>query len=91
MPTATGQYADMAQNEDVTFTITCTMRARWVPHFLGMLRQMAYLGSIGSSRDVTIHSDGDGDFRPKFDWNESLPSPAEPREDRGGNTTFDAG
>ena len=54
------------KSEDITFTIECTMKERWVPHFLSMLNYMQYLGNIGSSRKVGIYSDGDGDFRPKF-------------------------
>ena len=74
------------------FTIRCRMRSRWVPHFLGMLRKMQNLGAIGSSREVAIYSDGDGDFRPRFNWPESLPAPALPRlETRNGDTFFDAG
>jgi hypothetical protein len=42
------------------------MEERWVPFFLGMLKRMEYLGGIGSSRNVILFSDGDGDFRPKF-------------------------
>jgi hypothetical protein len=48
------------------FDIKCKMKARWVPHFLSMLAEMESLGNIGSSRVVSIFSDGDGDFRPKF-------------------------
>lgn len=44
------------------------MRERWVPHFVSMLRRMESLGSLGSSRTVGIVSDGDGDFRPTFDF-----------------------
>ncbi len=78
--------------ETTEFTIRCRMRSRWVPHFLGMLRKMQNLGAIGSSRRVTIFSDGDGDFRPRFDWSEELPQPALPRaEQRSGDTFFDAG
>jgi hypothetical protein len=76
---------------DKTFTIKCTMKDRWVPHFLAMLKYMAYLGRIGSSRQVTLYSDGDGDFHPKFEWDESLPADAKPIIDRGGDRTYDAG
>ena len=44
------------------------MNERWIPHFLAMLKQMEYLGNIGSSKNVVFYSDGDGDFRPKFEW-----------------------
>lgn len=58
----------MPTPEDVTVTIKMTCRRRWVPDFLSMLEHMQYLGNIGSSREVAIYSDGDGDFRPKFDF-----------------------
>ena len=50
------------------FTIKINMEERWIPHFLGMLKAMQRLGDIGSSRWVKFKSDGDGDFRPKFEW-----------------------
>ena len=73
------------------FTIECDMEARWVPHFLAMLKYMQQLGGLGSSREVTLYADGDGDFRPKFTWDSSLPSDGKPVRDDGGNRTFDAG
>jgi len=84
---------------DKTFTITCTIRDRWIPHFLGMLKKMEYLGNIGASRRITFYSDGDGDYRPKFEWDEGkLPEPAKPLkiEEPGQSTRsegydFDAG
>lgn len=69
------------------FTIECEMEERWIPHFLGMLERMRYLGSIGSSRRVTLFSDGDGDFHPKFNWDVTLPKPAEPKSEN----FYDAG
>ena len=81
----------MPQPDTVTFQVTCTMRPRWVPFFLGMLRHMQYLGSIGSSRTVTFTADGDGDFRPRFAWDVGLPAPEEPELDRHGCAHFDAG
>ncbi len=79
-------------NGIVEFTIRCRMAERWVPHFLGMLRKMQNLGAIGSSREVAIYSDGDGDFRPRFNWPNELPAIALPRmERRSGDTFFDAG
>lgn len=50
------------------FTIKVKMKDRWIPHFLGMLKYMQTLGNIGSSRTISFFSDGDGDFRPKFEW-----------------------
>ena len=75
-----------------TFTIRCELPTRWVPHFLGLLGQMQYLGGVGSSRVVSIYSDGDGDFRPKFQWDSDLPEPAKPdKRSPGGDVLFDAG
>lgn len=65
----------------VRFSITCTMRASFVSHFLAMLKYMQFLGSVGASRKVTMYCDGDGSFRPKFEWDERLPSNAKPVED----------
>lgn len=74
-----------------TFTITVTMRKRWIPHFLAMLKYMQILGQMGSSRRVSIYADGDGDFRPKFEWDDNLPSDAKPRNEYEGNRCYDAG
>ena len=79
------------KSEDTTFTITCTMRERFVPPFLGMLRRMQILGELGSSRNVTIYADGDGDFRPKFKWDIAMPIPEAPTKDNDGNQSFYAG
>lgn len=83
---------------DKIFTITCTMNERWVSHFLGMLKSMQRLGSLGGSRWVRFYSDGDGDFRPKFEWDKSLPEPAKPlkseevgQPSRSDGYDFDAG
>jgi hypothetical protein len=51
------------------FTIEVEMEEAWVNDFCSMLSQMEYLGNIGSSRTVGIYSDGDGNFRPKFNFN----------------------
>lgn len=85
----------MTEN-DVNITIKCVMSARWAPYFLGMLRQMQRLGSIGSSRKVVFFADGDGDFRPKFEWTIDVPIAdgidARIREDPvEGDLFFDAG
>lgn len=74
-----------------TFTIECTMKTRWVSHFLSMLRHMQMLGGIGSSREVALYADGDGDFHPHFDWDISLHSNVSPVRDKNGNVLFDAG
>lgn len=73
------------------FIIQCEMPDRWIPHFLAMLKYMEQLGKLGGSRKVSIYSDGDGDFHPKFNWNPDLPSEAKPARDKGGNRLYDAG
>jgi hypothetical protein len=77
--------------EKCEFSIQCTMRKRWVPHFLAMLKYMQQLGGLGSSRMVSFYSDGDGDFRPKFIWENTLPSDATPIKNDDGHKTYDAG
>lgn len=49
------------------FTIECEMEERWVDYFCSMLKNMQYNGEVGHSGSITLFSDGDGDFRPKFD------------------------
>ena len=87
------QLPQMKEDGDHTeFVIRVRMKTRWVPHFLGMLKYMQQLGGWGGSRLVSFVSDGDGDFRPKFEWDENLPTPADPAStDGNGNNTYDAG
>lgn len=73
------------------FTIKVEMQERWVPHFLAMLKYMQYLGGIGSSRKVCFCADGDGDFRPKFQWSPALSSESKPIKDDNGDRLYDAG
>ncbi len=73
------------------FVIKVEMQDRWVPHFLAMLKYMQFLGGIGSSRKVSFYADGDGDFRPKFEWSANLPSDSKPISDKDGNRFYDAG
>jgi hypothetical protein len=73
------------------FNIKVTMKDRWIPHFLAMLKYMEQLGNAGSSRTVSFFADGDGDFRPKFEWENELSSNAEPVRDRYGERFYDAG
>jgi len=73
------------------FIIECDMEERWVPHFLAMLKYMEQLGGLGGSRTISFYSDGDGDFRPKFKWDESLPADGKPIKDDNGDRTYDAG
>ena len=82
------------KSEETTFTIKCSMKQRWVPYFLGMLRYMEQLGGLGSSRKVTFYSDGDGDFRPNF-FVDDIPIKETHYKDGimddNGNKFFDAG
>lgn len=55
-------------SDEEAFTIKVSMQSRWVPHFLGMLDFMQHAGAIGMSRTVRLFADGDGDFRPRFEW-----------------------
>lgn len=81
---------DEVLNEEITFTVTCTMRKRWAAQLVSMLKKMQYLGSIGSSRGITIYADGDGDFRPRFEVDQEIPE-VEPASEHDGNTFYDAG
>lgn len=49
-----------------TFNIEVTMNERWIDDFCSMLKWMESCGNIGHSSVVGFYSDGDGDFRPKF-------------------------
>jgi len=85
------------KSENVTFTLECTMKERWVPHFLSMLAYMEQLGGLGGSRKVALYSDGDGDFRPKFKVGGSNGisirniKVVEPKVDNDGDRLYDAG
>ena len=78
------------KSENVTFTITCTMKERWVNHFFSMLKYMEQLGDMGSSRKVSLYVDGDGDFRPEFTFSRECDTVL-PVQDVGGNRLYDAG
>lgn len=54
--------------KEVTLKITATMNERWVNDFCSMLKYMESCGNIGHSAIVGFYSDGDGDFRPKFEF-----------------------
>jgi hypothetical protein len=81
---------DEVVEEEITFTIKCTMRKRWAPQLVSMLKRMQYLGAIGSSRKTAIYSDGDGDFRPRFEVDQEFPE-VEPTSEHRGSTLYDAG
>ena len=78
-----------------TFTITCTMKDRWIASFIKMLDLMSYCGSIGHSEYVGLYADGDGDFRPHFVYDKELISigdePITIKNPSGQMTMYDAG
>ena len=53
-------------SDEKTFNIEVTMNERWIDHFCSFLKRMEYDGCIGHSETIKFYSDGDGDFRPKF-------------------------
>ena len=57
-----------SEHEEVGFTVECKMNRRWARQFIGMLKRMQQLGAVGSSREVIFYSDGDGDYRPRFEF-----------------------
>lgn len=67
-------------SDRTNFTLRVDMEERWVPHFLGLLSEMESLGQMGSSRTLSFFSDGDGDFRPHFEWDVQV-EPANPAVD----------
>jgi len=50
-----------------TFNINVEMEERWVDDFCSMLYWMQSCGNLGHSSLIGFYSDGDGDFRPRFD------------------------
>lgn len=58
---------DKTMNKNVEFNIKVTMNERWVDDFCSMLNYMQSCGNIGHSSVVGFYTDGDGDFRPKFE------------------------
>lgn len=54
-------------NKEITFNIKVTMNERWANDFCSMLKYMECCGNIGHSSIVGFYSDGDGDFKPKFE------------------------
>lgn len=51
------------------FIINVEMEERWINHFASFLKLMELNGQIGHSELIAFYADGDGDFRPKFDFN----------------------
>lgn len=76
--------------QEVTFTVQCTMNERWVNDFCSMLKTMEANGNMGHSEEVGIYSDGDGDFRPSFDFSIDFEK-TKPVIQDGTRTMYDAG
>ena len=78
-----------------TFNITCKMKERWIASFIKMLNEMERNGSIGHSECVGLYADGDGDFRPKFEYDKTLSTigdkPKIIKNPSGQMTIYDAG
>lgn len=55
--------------KEIEFNIKVKMNERWVNDFCSMLYWMQSCGEIGHSSIVGFYADGDGDFRPKFEFN----------------------
>lgn len=51
-----------------TFSIEVRMDEEWIDPFLSMLNEMENNGKAGRSRLIAFYSDGDGSFRPKFQF-----------------------
>jgi len=61
---------------------------------LSMLKTMQSYGAGGVSRAVALYVDGDGDFHPRFEFNEDVLLPngeVEPDMEFDGNVKYDAG
>lgn len=56
----------------MNITINAEIPDRWVDTFCTMLKQMEHDGNIGHSEKVSIYADGDGDFRPKFNFSKAF-------------------
>lgn len=80
---------------EVTGAISYRMKRRWLPHFIAMLKTMQSFGSAGHSGHVAFYADGDGDFRPKFNFYvgttpvENLPEPLGEAAPKKTNATLD--
>lgn len=51
-----------------TFNIQVTMEERWIDYFCSFLSYMQACGNWGHSAELSFYADGDGDFRPKFEF-----------------------
>lgn len=64
-------------SKKVKFTVECEMEERWKDYFLSFLKTMEFFGQAGHSELLGFYSDGDGDFRPKFNIKDTEYTPKE--------------
>jgi hypothetical protein len=55
-------------NTPMKFIVECTMNAEQAVVFISMLKEMQLLGKVGASRTVGLKIDGDGNFKPEFNF-----------------------
>lgn len=58
-------------SKKVELNIKAYIDERWVNDFCSMLKWMESCGNIGHSSIVAFYADGDGDFRPKFEFDKN--------------------
>ncbi|MBR6647149.1 MAG: hypothetical protein IKL09_06515 [Clostridia bacterium] len=64
-------------SKKVKFMVECEMEERWKDYFLSFLKTMEFFGQAGHSELLGFYSDGDGDFRPKFNIKDTEYTPKE--------------
>lgn len=89
-PVCGKKYESENREGSVTINIRANIPERWKNHFLSMLKEMEYLGHVGSSRKVSIFSDGDGDFNPEFEFDCDYEK-VDGTRDASDNVFYDAG
>lgn len=57
---------------NVELNIKAIFDERWLNDFCSMLKWMESCGNIGHSSIVAFYADGDGDFRPKFEFDKDF-------------------
>ena len=55
-------------SKKIELNIKAFIDERWINDFCSMLKHMELCGNIGHSSVVAFYADGDGDFRPKFEF-----------------------
>ena len=55
-------------SKKIELNIKAFIDERWVNDFCSMLKHMELCGNIGHSSVVAFYANGDGDFRPRFEF-----------------------